>query len=88
MAASDPYLKDITQVGPARYAAAVVPSDTNELATVPRAICVGADGNVVVVMSGNSQEVTVAMVAGVLYPLAVKQIKATGTTATGIVAVW
>ncbi|NSY97945.1 hypothetical protein G6L60_19805 [Agrobacterium tumefaciens] len=81
-------MKDITQVGPARYAAAVVPSDTNELATVPRAICVGADGNVVVVMSGNSQEVTVAMVAGVLYPLAVKQIKATGTTATGIVAVW
>ncbi|SDJ19049.1 hypothetical protein SAMN05428983_0558 [Agrobacterium fabrum] len=88
MAAADPYLKDITQVGPARYAVPVVPSDANELANVPRAICVGADGTVVVVMSGNSQEVTFAMVAGVLYPLAVKQIKATGTTATGIVAVW
>ncbi len=88
MAAADPYLKDITQVGPARYAVPVVPSDANDLATVPRAICVGADGNVVVVMSGNSQEVTVAMVAGTIYPLAPTRIKATGTTATGIVAVW
>lgn len=88
MAAADPYLKDITQVGPARNAVAVMPSDTVDLATVPRAICVSADGNVVLVMSGNSQEVTIAMVAGSLYPLAPTRIKATGTTATGIVAVW
>lgn len=88
MAANDPYAKDITQVGAARNAIAVTPSDTADLSTVPRAVCVSADGNVVLVMSGNSQEVTIAMVAGTLYPLAPTRIKATGTTATGIVAVW
>lgn len=88
MPAIDPYAKDIAQVGPARNAVAVTPSDSADLATVPRAICVAADGNVVLVMSGNGQEVTVAMVAGTLYPLAPTRIKATGTTATGIVAVW
>ncbi len=88
MAAIDPYAREISQVGPARYAIAVTPNDNADLATVPRAICVGADGNVALVMSGNSQDVTVAMVAGVLYPLAPTKIKATGTTATGFVAVW
>lgn len=88
MAAADPYLKDITQVGPARYAVAVTPSDANDLATVPRAVMVGADGVVVMVMSGNGQEVPFTMLAGILYPFVPTRIKATGTTATGIVAVW
>ena len=88
MAAADPYLKEITQVGPARFAVAVVPSDANDLATVPRAIMVGADGVVVMVMSGNGQEVPFTMLAGIPYPLAPTRVKATGTTATGIVAVW
>ncbi|MGV2110162.1 spike base protein, RCAP_Rcc01079 family [Agrobacterium salinitolerans] len=88
MAAIDPYARDISQVGPARNAIAVTPSDSADLANVPRAVCVSADGNVVLVMSGNGQEVTVAMVAGTLYPLAPTRIKSTGTTATGIVAVW
>lgn len=88
MPSIDPYARDISQVGPARNAVAVTPSDSADLATVPRAICIAADGNVVLVMSGNGQEVSVAMVAGTLYPLAPTRIKATGTTATGIVAVW
>lgn len=88
MAAEDPYLKDITQVGPARYAVAVTPNDASDLATVPRAIMVGADGVVVMVMSGNGQEVPFTMLAGIPYPFAPTRIKATGTTATGIVAVW
>ncbi|MND21609.1 hypothetical protein D3C87_626180 [compost metagenome] len=88
MAAIDPYAREISQTGPARNAIAVTPNDNTDLATVPRAICVAADGNVVLVMSGNGQEVTVAMVAGTLYPLVPTMIKATGTTATGIVAVW
>ncbi|MEV5054677.1 hypothetical protein MRBLRH13_000258 [Agrobacterium radiobacter] len=88
MPAIDPYARDISQVGPARNAVAVTPSDSADLSTVPRAVCVAADGNVAMVMSGNGQEVTIAMVAGTLYPLAPTRIKATGTTATGIVAVW
>lgn len=88
MAATDPYLKDISQVGPARFAVAVTPNDNSDLPTVPRAIIVGADGVVVMVMSGNGQEVPITMLAGLPYPLAPTRIKATGTTATGIVAVW
>ncbi len=88
MAATDPYARDILQIGPARNAVAVTPSDSVDLGTVPRAISVGADGDVVMTMSGNGQDVTISMVAGMLYPLAPTRIKATGTTATGIVAIW
>lgn len=89
MAAVDPYAKDIAQIGPARNAIAVAPADDNtDLGTVSRAIMVGVSGNVVAIMSGNGQTVTFAMNAGEIYPFAVTRILKTGTTATGIVAIW
>lgn len=86
--AYDPYNSDISQIGPARNAVAVTPSDSADLANVSRGIIVGVSGNVSVNMSGSGSAVVIAMNAGTIYPLAVSRVRATNTTATGIVAVW
>jgi hypothetical protein len=86
MAAADSYGRDITQVGPARNAAAVV-LDV-DFANVSRGIMVGVSGNVSVNMSGTGTAIIFAMTAGNIYPIAVNKVNTTGTTATGIVAIW
>lgn len=87
MAAVDNYAKDIGQVGPARNAIAVTASDSADLGFVTRGIYVGVAGNLCVNMSGSGAGMIIPVPAG-LQPLAVSRILATGTTATGIVAVW
>jgi hypothetical protein len=86
MPASNPYGADIDIVGPASNAEVVTPSDSADLTHVSRALYVGVAGNMSVVMRGG-QTVTFAVQAGI-HPLAVSRVRATGTTATGIVAVW
>ena len=88
MPAIDTYGKDISQIGPARNAAAVTPNDSTDLANVSRGIMVGVSGNVSVNMSGGGSAVVMPMTAGQLYPIAVSRVLSTGTTATGIVALW
>ena len=72
---------------PARRAEAVTPHDTNELTLVSRGLWVGGAGNVAVVMAEGDEVTFVGVSAGTLLPFCVKQVKATGTTATNIVAV-
>jgi hypothetical protein len=80
------YLPGIT--APAEGGVAVTPSDSTNLTDTSRAIYVGGAGSVVAVMK-NGQVVSFAgMQAGVVYPLRVNRINATGTTATGIVALY
>jgi hypothetical protein len=86
MAAADTYGKDITQIGPARNAAVVVLDA--DFAHASRGITVGVSGNVSVNMSGTGTAIIFAMTAGVVYPLAAVKVNTTGTTATGIVAIW
>lgn len=88
MAAADAFAKDISQIGPARNAVAVTPSDSTDLPNVSRAIIVGGSGNVSVNMSGSGSAVVIAMNAGSIYPIAASRVLLTGTTATGIVALW
>lgn len=88
MPAIDRYGSDITQLGPARNAAAVTPDNNNDLGFVTRGIIVGGNGNVSVNMSGSGAAIVIAMTAGTLYPIAVSRVLSTGTSATGIVAVW
>lgn len=73
----------------ARGAVAVTPHDTNDLATYPKALWIGADGNIVVIPVENADNapVTFAVSQGVL-PVQVRRVLATGTTATGIVALY
>jgi hypothetical protein len=70
----------------ATRAGAVTPDDNTDLASETRGIYVGVAGNLSVVMIGGDT-VTIPVQAG-LHPLAVSRIRSTGTTATGLVAVW
>ena len=69
--------------------AAVTPSDTVDLTNVSLAIYVGATGNLTVIMAGAGESVAfTAIPAGTLFRIRVTRVMATGTTATGIVALW
>lgn len=68
-------------------AAAVTPSDTNDLAMVATALYIGTQGDVVVITLVGGETVTFKAVVGWL-PVIVTRVLATGTTASNIVAVW
>lgn len=63
----------------------ITPDDGSDLAFVTRAINVAESGAVRVTTRGDDIA-TVAVAAGVPFPIRVKRIWSTGTTATGIVA--
>jgi len=66
--------------------ASVTPSDGSDLANYAKCLYVGVTGDIAVVdLSGNSITFT-AVAGGVVHPIACKRVKATGTTATGIIA--
>lgn len=75
-------------VAPARDAAAVVPNDSADLVQLPRALFVGTAGNVAVVMAGGQSVVFENCAAGVVLPVRAARIRATGTTAGALVALW
>ena len=88
MAAEDTFVTNRAGLSsPADNAAAVTPHDDNDLSYVTRGIMVGVAGNIVVNMQGG-QTTTIAVIPGTIYPLRVTRVKATSTTATGIVAIW
>lgn len=68
------------------YTEAVTPADGTDLpGGVTRAIMVGADGSLAVNYA-NGMSDTIYLIAGVVHPIQVARIKATGTDATGIKA--
>ena len=72
---------------PAVSALEVTPSDTTDLTQKTRAVYVGIAGSLVVDMNG----VTVTFngaIAGTTIPIRADRIRATGTTAAGIIALW
>lgn len=72
---------------PAFRAAAVTPSDSADLAIASRALYVGGNGDISLILVGDTNPVTLAGVpAGSVLPLRVRRIRQTGTTATAIVA--
>lgn len=71
----------------ATYAAPVTPSDSEDLPVFASALWVGAGGTIVVDPFFGPASVTLTGIAnGTLLPLAVKRVRATGTTASQIVA--
>lgn len=79
-------LRNLTS--PATHAAEIVPDDGTDLQHLTRGLYVGATGTVVVLMA-SGQTVTLSnLIPGVIYPLRVARILATGTTAQGLVAFW
>lgn len=65
--------------------AAITPSDTVALSTTPKAIYIGGSGNLTV-KGSNGISATFAVTAGQVVNIAPSFVMATGTTATGIVA--
>ncbi len=78
---------------PASIGFAITPDDATDLALVTRAIHVGGGGDIAVVFregdgAGGFAAVTLkAVPSGSMLPIRVKQVMATGTTATDIVGV-
>ena len=70
---------------PASFLQDVTPDDANDLPVISRALNVATAGTVRVTTSGGDTA-TVTIVAGVAFPVRARRIWATGTTATGIVA--
>lgn len=72
---------------PAERASAVTPHDTNEIASVCRALYIGGGGNITVRMGG-ANVVFVAVPQGTILPIRTDMVLSSGTTATSIVALY
>lgn len=70
---------------PAYKLTTVTPSDTTELIGC-RALWVGGAGTVNIVACNDTNPVSLTVPAGTLLPIFVKQVRATGTSATLLVA--
>lgn len=72
---------------PAYGASAVTASNDTDLPTVSRSLFIGGSGNLVVDMAAGGTVTFTNVQVGIL-PVRVKRVRATGTTATNIVALW
>lgn len=73
---------------PASDGEAVTPSDSVDLVNVSRAIYVGGDGNISVITNGGTTLTLAGALAGTTIPIRVSRIRATGTTAVNLVALF
>jgi len=71
---------------PYLHAPLVTPDDSNDLAYVTRALWIGAGGNVVVIMQDGNEATFENVPPGYELRIRVPRVKATGTTATPILA--
>ena len=76
---------------PAGAGAAITPHDTNPLPFIPRGIYVGVSGDIVATMSdgaGGTVDLTFKSAPqGQVLPIRPSKVKATGTTATNLIAI-
>ena len=82
------YVDRNTVLSAYRHGAAIVPSDTTDLSKSTRALYVGVTGDVVVDFIGGETNVTLKTMPVGIHPLQVARVRATGTTATNLVALW
>ncbi len=73
---------------PYHRAAAITPDDNNDLAVVTRAIYCGGTGDIAIVTPANDSVTIKAVPTGTMLSIRVARVKATGTTATNLVALW
>lgn len=74
-----------TDADPGTFSA-ITPSDSVDLPSVTRGVYVGGDGNVVAVSEAGVAVTFENVSAGAILPIRARRINATGTTATGLVA--
>jgi hypothetical protein len=73
---------------PPEHGLEIQPSDVEELPEVTRALYVGGAGALSVRMKAGEMLTFSNVQAGSLLPLRLAQVRATGTTATGLVGLW
>lgn len=71
---------------PAKRLRAITPHDTNELDFVPKALYVGVGGTISIIAQEDTAAVSLTVTSGAIIPVRAKIVRATGTTATGIIA--
>jgi hypothetical protein len=69
-------------------AAAVTPNDSTDLSTTARALYIGTGGSVKLDTAGGNTVTFSSYPSGTWLPVRTQRVYASGTTATGIVAVW
>lgn len=70
---------------PARRAYAITPDDDADVARVTRGVICGGAGNLNVILADDTSALVIPVLAGIVYPLQVKRVLSTSTTATSIV---
>lgn len=71
---------------PASYAFVITPNNTTDLEQVTRAIYVGGDGNIAMRLANNDTHVDfIGVKAGTILPVRANRVRATDTTATGLI---
>jgi len=73
-------------LAPAQHAVAVTPSDSQALANASKRLWIGGAGNVTLITVGGETVTYNSVPAGTYLKVRANQVKATGTTATNIVA--
>ncbi len=88
--ALDPFKKKVVSVDqPSRLASAVTPHDTNDLTMVARALYVGTQGDVSVILADDKTDTPIVFVGMIGFnPIMIKRVLATNTDATDIVALY
>lgn len=74
-------------IAPFYDAAAVTPSDSTDLPIQPRSLYIGGSGTLVVDMQGGATVTFTAVPVGIL-EIRARRVRATGTTATNILALY
>lgn len=78
-----------TVSAPARRALTVTPHDSNALTDIPKALYVGTGGNITMRgVDGTADQLWKNVPAGALIPFRAQYVRATGTTAADIVALY
>lgn len=87
---ADPFANNADTVSaPARRAVAVVPHDVNALSDIPKALYVGTGGTIVMRgVAGTSDQIWKNVPAGAVLPFRVQYVRATGTSAGDILALY
>ncbi|MCC5973627.1 MAG: hypothetical protein JJT81_06200 [Rubellimicrobium sp.] len=89
MPTNDPFASHArTLTDPVAGGFAISPSDTTDLAVMPRAIMVAGGGNVAAVMQDGMTLTLPALGPGMIHPFRIRRVLATGTTATGILGLY
>ncbi|MGN6271219.1 MAG: spike base protein, RCAP_Rcc01079 family [Sphingomonas sp.] len=87
---TDPFSNSADAVSaPARRAVAVTPDDTTALADIPKALYVGSGGAIVMQgVDGGGDQTWANVPTGAILPFRVAFVRATGTTAADILALY